>query len=104
MADIPARPTQDSSYSASDSSPGTAGSPLSDDAVSGSLSQLSTAASQGNVQLGEIARRIGGIWPISGDTATTATAGSATLPSNPVGFLVVTLPSGLVVIFPYYAQ
>ena len=37
-----------------------------------------------------------------GNTASTATAGSATLPSNPVGFVQLTLTTGAVVKVPYY--
>ena len=35
-------------------------------------------------------------------TATSATAGAATLPPNPVGFIVITLPNGTSARVPYY--
>ncbi|SCB30257.1 hypothetical protein [Rhizobium lusitanum] len=42
------------------------------------------------------------VFPQTGGTATTATGGSATLPANPVGFIVVTLPDGTSAKVPYY--
>lgn len=41
-------------------------------------------------------------FPQMGGTATSATGGAATLPANPVGFIVVTLPSGVSAKVPYY--
>lgn len=43
-------------------------------------------------------------FPQTVGTATTATGGAATLPGNPVGFLVVTLPNGTSAKIPYYAS
>lgn len=37
-------------------------------------------------------------------TAATATAGAATLPANPVGFVTVLLPDGSTVKLPYYSN
>lgn len=42
-------------------------------------------------------------FPQQGGTASSATGGSATLPANPVGFLVVTLPNGTSAKIPYYS-
>ena len=42
------------------------------------------------------------VFPQQTGTATSATAGSATLPANPVGFIVVSLPGGTSVKVPYY--
>ncbi|MBB3411201.1 hypothetical protein FHT87_005154 [Rhizobium sp. BK316] len=43
------------------------------------------------------------IFPQTGGTATSATGGAATLPPNPVGFIVVTLPDGTSAKVPYYS-
>lgn len=43
------------------------------------------------------------VLPVVQSTATTATAGAATLPANPVGFLNITLPDGTPARVPYYA-
>ena len=50
------------------------------------------------------AQNIATVFPQQTGTASSATAGSATLPANPVGFIIVTLPSGSTVKVPYYAQ
>ena len=42
------------------------------------------------------------VFPQTGGTATSATGGAATLPANPVGFIVVTLPDGTSAKIPYY--
>lgn len=42
------------------------------------------------------------VFPGSTATAATATAGSATLPAQPAGFLVVSLPGGAEAKVPYY--
>jgi Holliday junction resolvasome RuvABC endonuclease subunit len=47
---------------------------------------------------------INAVFPQQTGTAATATAGSATLPANPVGFIIVTLPGGSTVKVPYYDQ
>lgn len=52
--------------------------------------------------INDLVAKIGKIFPISGGTTTTATGGSATLPANPVGFIVVTLPDGTTAKVPYY--
>lgn len=41
-------------------------------------------------------------FPVITGTATSATAGAATLPANPVGFIVITLPDGTSARVPYY--
>lgn len=53
--------------------------------------------------LGNIATVLTSTFPIVSGTATSATAGAATLPANPVGFIVVTLPSGVSAKVPYYS-
>jgi hypothetical protein len=42
------------------------------------------------------------VLPVVQSTATTATAGSQTLPANPAGFLNITLPNGTPARVPYY--
>jgi hypothetical protein len=44
------------------------------------------------------------VFPYIVSTSSTATAGAATLPANPVGFINITLPNGTSVKVPYYAQ
>lgn len=45
---------------------------------------------------------ISSVFPVSTGTASSAVAGAATLPANPVGFIVVTLPNGTTAKVPYY--
>jgi hypothetical protein len=52
--------------------------------------------------LSAIVTALGNIFPQTSGTATSATAGAATLPANPVGFIVVTLPNGTSAKVPYY--
>ena len=40
--------------------------------------------------------------PVVQSTATSATAGAQTLPANPAGFLLITLPNGTAAKVPYY--
>lgn len=42
------------------------------------------------------------VFPAAGGTSPSASAGSATLPENPIGFIVVTLPDGTAAKVPYY--
>lgn len=52
--------------------------------------------------VGAIGSTLSKSFPQLTGTATTATGGSATLPSAPVGFIVITLPSGASAKLPYY--
>ena len=52
--------------------------------------------------LGQLITTVKNFFPQQTGTATTATGGAATLPSNPVGFIEVTLQSGTTVKVPYY--
>ena len=59
---------------------------------------------QNGVQaLNKIVTALGRVFPSAGGTATSATAGSATLPAAPVGFISVTLPDGTIALVPFYA-
>lgn len=49
-----------------------------------------------------LAVTVGKVFPAASGTATSAAGGSATLPANPVGFIVVTLPNGTTAKVPYY--
>jgi hypothetical protein len=64
--------------------------------------QLLIAAAQTNGQaINGLNKTLKNVFPQQGTTSTTATAGSATLPSNPVGFLDVVI-GGTSFKFPYY--
>lgn len=62
-----------------------------------------SAIQQGVQALNGIRTALGTIFPQTTGTSTSATAGSATLPANPVGFIVVTLPNGTSAKVPYYS-
>lgn len=68
------------------------------------MDQSQQASIQNAVQaLNRIEKALGDIFPIGGATSGSATAGAATLPANPLGFLAVTLPDGTAVKIPYYS-
>lgn len=69
-----------------------------------SLDDLVTIQQSGVSYLGLLIQAIKSVFPQQTGTASSATAGAATLPAKPVGFIVVTLPSGTVVKVPYYAE
>ena len=64
---------------------------------------LITTLLNGVRYLGQIATTLSSTFPQTGGTSTSATAGAATLPANPVGFITVTLPDGTAAKIPYYA-
>lgn len=66
------------------------------------LKDLNTTQQSGVRYIGLLIQAIRQIFPQQTGTATTATAGAATLPANPVGFIVVALPNGTSVKVPYY--
>ena len=66
------------------------------------LTDLNTTQQQGVRNLGGIIQAIKSVFPQQTGTASTATAGGATLPGAPAGFIVVTLPSGATAKIPYY--
>lgn len=71
-------------------------------ALSGALQNLNNTQQQGVQYIGLLIQAIKAIFPQQTGTAPTATAGAATLPPNPVGFVVVTLPDGTLAKVPYY--
>jgi hypothetical protein len=68
------------------------------------LTDLNTTQQQGVRNLGGIIQAIRAVFPQQTGTSATATGGAATLPGNPVGFIVVALPNGTSVKVPYYAS
>jgi hypothetical protein len=68
--------------------------------MSASLDDLLAAVNNTNQNLGRLIQAIQN-WPALAQ-ATTATAGSATLPASPAGFFVVKLSTGSTVKIPYY--
>jgi hypothetical protein len=55
-------------------------------------------------QIDKLAAAVLSVFPQQTGTSATATGGSATLPAQPVGFIVVTLPSGATAKIPYYSS
>lgn len=68
------------------------------------ISNISVALQNAVQAVNKLNQTLQSTLPYAQSTATTATAGAATLPANPVGFLVVTNPTtGQAVKIPYYA-
>lgn len=57
---------------------------------------------QSTQAIANLTAAIKAFFPQQGGTSATATAGAATLPANPVGFINVTLTTGTNVKIPYY--
>ena len=69
------------------------------------LSDLITASKNGNILLGQIIATLQKVFPQTLGTSSTASAGAATLPANPVGFLTVVNPAtGATVKIAYYGN
>jgi hypothetical protein len=69
----------------------------------GGITDLVTAIKNGVIALGSLNKTMSGVFPQATGTAATATAGAATLPANPVGFVQVFVPSlNATVKIPYY--
>ena len=66
-----------------------------------SLDDLVTVQQSGVGYLGKIVKAILSVFPQQTGTSTTATGGAATLPANPLGFLIVTLPNVTTVKVPF---
>lgn len=67
------------------------------------MSDLITAIKNGNTLLSQVLTAIKAVFPQTLGTATTATAGTETLPAAPAGFLTVVNPvTGASVKIPYY--
>jgi len=76
---------------------------MADENLSGILNVIANNGNMTTRQLGLLIQTLASIFPIGGATSSTATAGAATLPANPLGFLAVTLPNGTAVKIPYYS-
>lgn len=63
---------------------------------------LSTATQNLVVAFNNLNTTMNKVLPVVQSTATTATAGTATLPASPAGFLNITLPNGTAAKVPYY--
>jgi len=63
---------------------------------------LTTAAQQAVIAINGLNQALSNTLPVVQSVATTATAGSATLPGAPAGFLNITLPNGHAAKVPYY--
>ncbi len=72
--------------------------------VMASLDDLVSNIKNGVIAIGNLTTAIKAVFPQLTTTATSATAGAQTLPSNPAGFLNVTLPNGTPCKIPYYNQ
>lgn len=70
---------------------------------SGGASLIANVNQNGVQALNAILQALKNIFPQGTGTASSATAGAATLPANPVGFINVTLPNGTQAKVPYYA-
>jgi len=57
---------------------------------------------QGVQAMNRLVKLMTSAFPQTTGTSGTATGGAATLPANPVGFIVVTLPDGTSAKIPYY--
>lgn len=68
----------------------------------GALTDLVTVLQQGVRNIGQLVQAMRTIFPQQTGTAPTASAGSATLPATPEGFIMVTLPDGTLAKIPYY--
>lgn len=69
-----------------------------------SLDDLISNLKNGVISIGNLTSVIKTVFPQQSGTSATATGGAATLPSNPVGFINVTLPNGTTVKVPYYSN
>ena len=55
------------------------------------------------IGIGNLVRAVSTVFPQGKGTASSANGGSATLPAQPVGFLIITLPDGTTGKVPYYS-
>lgn len=62
-----------------------------------------TAAQNVAIAINNLNTTMGKTLPVVQSVSSTATAGAATLPANPTGFLVITLPNGSAAKVPYYS-
>lgn len=70
----------------------------------GTIDDVVSNLKNGVTNLGQLIQVVRNVFPQQNGTSTTATAGAQTLPANPAGFIIVTLPNGSTVKIPYYNQ
>lgn len=63
---------------------------------------LFTILRQGVEGINSVTKALNSTFPQTTGTSTSATAGAATLPANPIGFITITLPDGTSAKVPYY--
>ena len=68
------------------------------------LDDLVSNLKNGVTNLGQLVQIIKSVFPQMTGLSSTATAGTATLPATPAGFIIVTLPNGSTVKVAYYDQ
>ena len=68
------------------------------------LDDLVSNLKNGVTNLGQLVQIIKSVFPQMTGLSSTATAGTATLPTTPAGFIIVTLPNGNTVKVAYYDQ
>ena len=68
------------------------------------LDDLVSNLKNGVTNLGQLVQIIKSVFPQMTGLSSTATAGAATLPATPAGFIIVTLPNGSTVKVAYYDQ
>ena len=68
------------------------------------LDDLVSNLKNGVTNLGQLVQIIKSVFPQMTGLSSTATAGTATLPATPAGFIIVTLPNGNTVKVAYYDQ
>ena len=68
------------------------------------LDDLVSNLKNGVTNLGQLVQIIKSVFPQMTGLSSTATAGAATLPATPAGFIIVTLPNGNTVKVAYYDQ
>ena len=68
------------------------------------LDDLVSNLKNGVTNLGQLVQIIKSVFPQMTGLSSTATAGAATLPATPAGFIIVTLPNGTTVKVAYYDQ
>lgn len=77
---------------------------MSDAPLGSNLQDLVSKQQQLVIYAGQLVQAFKNTFLQFGGTTTSATGGSATLPSNPVGFVSATLPNGTQVKIPYYGS
>lgn len=75
---------------------------MSNDAIITATQNIVIAVNTLNTTANTLNTTMQNVFPYITTTSSTATAGAATLPANPAGFINITLPNGTAVKVPYY--